>query len=289
MAVKTIWDAIGGFLKVESLIIGTTSRCQLDCLMCADKEFPEITFDEYKKIVEWAHGQYDEVIPDGNGEPLLHPDIIEMTKLAPTSIVTNGELLTPDMVENLTLRELRVSIDGGDKETHEKIRVHGNFDRVVENVRYAAKKFPTTVFSVLTCSNVVSLLRLPDILKDLGVKKWVIWDCQDYGNELGRADGLSYLGKKWADELRMVAEGKIPLCLHDGDEPHVCMAPKNQIYVHSNGDLSPCCIADDFVFGNYKSMSWEEARQMELGLDLFKVEGRHKRCRDWLGRAYSID
>lgn len=268
---------------LESLIIGCTSKCQLKCRMCANKSFPQITIETYREIIEWAHGQYKEVIPDGNGEPLLHPDIAEMTKLAPTSIVTNGELLSKEMFDRLSLTEVRISLDGSDAAAHERIRVGGNFQRVVQNIDYAARRIPVMVFSVLTKENSESLMGMPKLLNDLGVKKWAVWDCQDYGNELGRKDGLQALGGSYKGYLKAMAQGKVGLALHDGGEAHKCEAPQKQMYVHSNGDLSVCCIADDYVFGNFRDMTFEEAREKELSINLHEMGGRHLKCRDWLG------
>lgn len=258
--------------------------------MCANKTFPQITFETYKEIVSWANGGYSEVIPDGNGEPLLHPDIIEMTKLAPTSIVTNGELLTPELLDKLSLKEIRISLDGADKETHEKIRVGGNFETVVRNIEHAAKSHPVMIFTVLTKENSESIFKMPELLLSLGVHRWAIWDCQDYGNELKREHGLKSLpGFKEklnkAIEYEGTIQGKcLAVALHDGGEKHQCDAPKKQMYVHSNGDLSVCCIADDYVFGNFRDMTFEEAFKKERSLDLNSIQGRHQKCRDWLGK-----
>ena len=85
----------------------------------------------------------------GEGEPLLHKyigEIINHTKKVgiDVAITTNGVLLNKVLVEcaleNITW--IKVSINGGTKETYAKIHRTNpeHFDRVIENMSYAAKE-----------------------------------------------------------------------------------------------------------------------------------------------------
>lgn len=94
----------------------------------------------------------DEAIPLGltnvkltGGEPLLHPDFIEIVDLVSERelglfIETNGTLLTPDLAHylkhNSTMYFMSVSLDGANAQTHDKFRgVKGSFDKTCNAVR----------------------------------------------------------------------------------------------------------------------------------------------------------
>jgi MoaA/NifB/PqqE/SkfB family radical SAM enzyme len=79
----------------------------------------------------------------GIGEPLLHPEIVEMISLAKglgvkTELVTNGLLLDAKTSERLAdvLDVLVVSVDGVSPESYESIRSGGNLSAVMENIGY---------------------------------------------------------------------------------------------------------------------------------------------------------
>ncbi len=83
----------------------------------------------------------------GIGEPLLHPNIIDMVKYTVdknvaqiVEIITNASLLTPKMSEALIaagLSRLVVSLQGTSKEKYKTTsRVDLDFDRFVKNLKY---------------------------------------------------------------------------------------------------------------------------------------------------------
>jgi uncharacterized protein len=67
------------------------------------------------------------------------------------SIITNGLLLTPEVVDRLLpygLYGVKITLDG-DRDTHNRMRPlrgrQGTFDRIIENVRRVAPKVPITI------------------------------------------------------------------------------------------------------------------------------------------------
>jgi len=79
----------------------------------------------------------------GIGEPLAHPQIIDIVALAhesglKTEMITNGHLLDKSMARGLTqagLDTLIVSVDGSTQKTFMDIRQGGNLWRVEENIQ----------------------------------------------------------------------------------------------------------------------------------------------------------
>ncbi len=139
--------------KVEGLPsllhIEITNRCNLSCVMCGrnTKKFSgnsDISFDLFKKIVDQALSMKVEMlILHSWGEPLLHPQIIEMIEYAdlkciPTWMSTNATLLDEKMSKRILrsgLRGLVFSIDGATAKTYESIRKGANYKVTVNNIK----------------------------------------------------------------------------------------------------------------------------------------------------------
>jgi molybdenum cofactor biosynthesis enzyme MoaA len=80
------------------------------------------------------------------GEPFMHPRLLDMLdatlQLGPATVLTNGTLLPQRVVESLAASrdrsiyslELRVSIDGADAESNDRIRGAGAFGRAMDGV-----------------------------------------------------------------------------------------------------------------------------------------------------------
>jgi radical SAM protein with 4Fe4S-binding SPASM domain len=133
----------------------TTNHCNMKCVMCphADNEHtfhltPKGMMDLglYKKIVtELAAGGTYSIKLNYRGEPLLHKHLVEMVRFAKEKgilevmFTTNGYLLTKEKAQQLVdagIDYIIISIDGATKETYEAIRPGGEFDRLVENIKY---------------------------------------------------------------------------------------------------------------------------------------------------------
>jgi uncharacterized protein len=88
-----------------------------------------------------------------------------------TSIVTNGLLLTPDVVERMLARGLqgvKVTLDG-DHDTHNRMRPlrggQGTFDRIVANIRQVAGLVPIAIGGNFDESSVDSFPALLEFLR----------------------------------------------------------------------------------------------------------------------------
>lgn len=101
-------------------------------------------FDLYKKIVDETSDHARIIHPNGCGEPLLYPHIVEAIEYASkrgklTWFFTNATLLDRDMTNALLkagLGKIMFSVDGCDKKSYEPFRVGASFNDVVENIRY---------------------------------------------------------------------------------------------------------------------------------------------------------
>src|SRR5436190_2572460 len=98
-----------------------TDRCNLDCAYCTeyDNSRPHPTLADLKLWIRKIRDLGTVRIALVGGEPLLHPDIVEIVRYCrelgfATSLTTNGFLLTPKLVAGLEeagLQVLQISVD----------------------------------------------------------------------------------------------------------------------------------------------------------------------------------
>ena len=173
----------------------TTLQCNFACDYCfqgdhgdynkyADKMSPAMA----ASVAEWIERQMDHVRPKRfvltffGGEPLLNlPVMYALAERAHhateargielyINIITNGLLLTPDVVDRMLpygLNGIKITLDG-DRDTHNRMRPlrggQGTFDRIIENVRRSAGKCRISIGGNFDESSVDSYPALLDFL-----------------------------------------------------------------------------------------------------------------------------
>ena len=149
----------------------TTLQCNFACDYCfqgdhgdynerADRMSPAMA----ARVAAWIERELDRVRPEKfvltffGGEPLLNlPVMYDLAERGARAarergvaiyinVITNGLLLTPEVVDRLLpfgLNGIKITLDG-DRETHNRMRPlrggQGTFDRIVENIRAVAGK-----------------------------------------------------------------------------------------------------------------------------------------------------
>jgi MoaA/NifB/PqqE/SkfB family radical SAM enzyme len=128
-----------------------TNHCNLKCAHCffavrlgdrRDKGY----MDEgiFRKIIDQLKPLGAGIMANGAGESLLHPrflDLLEYTvaKGVPVFFNTNGTLFDRTFSDNLLAfykGSVFFSIDGVDRESHNRLRKGSDYDRVVEHIEY---------------------------------------------------------------------------------------------------------------------------------------------------------
>jgi len=162
--------------ELMKLTVLTTLQCNFACDYCFqgdhgdhNKFAAKMTLETAARTVEWIAQRLDEVRPERftltlfGGEPLLNLPVCY--KLAEEchalceargikqaiSIITNGLLLTPDVVARLKpygLIGVKVTLDG-DRDTHNRMRPlrgrQGTFDKIIENIRRVSNDIGITI------------------------------------------------------------------------------------------------------------------------------------------------
>lgn len=186
----------------------TTLQCNFACDYCIQGDHGDhnlfarkMSLDTAEHVADWIERKLDEVQPSKfvltffGGEPLLNLPVTYFlaerchqlasargVKLV-VNVITNGLLLTPDVVDRLLpygLNGIKVTLDG-DRDTHDRMRPlrgrQGTFDRIVENMRRVAGKVAITVGGNFDESSVESFPALLDFLKE-----------QDFADKLAKVN-----------------------------------------------------------------------------------------------------
>ncbi len=132
----------------DRVYIESTNVCNLDCIMCPTglhidtRPKGYIDWDLYTAIVDEIAPFAEAVVLHSWGEPLLHKRIIDMIRYAKerglwVETSTNAMLLDEKRSREIIdagLDRIFLSMDGLTKETYEKVRVGGTFERVLGNI-----------------------------------------------------------------------------------------------------------------------------------------------------------
>jgi hypothetical protein len=177
-------------LRMES-----TNTCNLSCPGCGTglkvnpipKGFVDVA--KYARVLDAVESHLLLTRLDGLGEPLLHPQIATLIRMAherrsATAISSHfGEkTLPPGRAEDLVdagLDYIIISIDGPDQESYEKYRVGGKFNVVCSNVRKLvearrSRKSGTPFIEIQFLGfahNRHLADRMPDLVRSLGADR----------------------------------------------------------------------------------------------------------------------
>jgi MoaA/NifB/PqqE/SkfB family radical SAM enzyme len=262
--------------------IDPSTICNLRCPFCAvgrgidDQPKRLMKIDEFKRIMNMVGKYLYQVEIYHYGEPLLNPDIYGMIEHAKTygvctRISTNANVLNQERAERLVgsgLDYLTLSIDGASPESYSKYRVGGDFDKVMENVRFlvAAKKnrnsqTPRLVWQFLLFKHNEHEVGIAKALAEkMGVDIFSLMPAyippeeRDWmpSREFAQTHGLAGAPEKSNEAL---------------PSSGVCKWLWTHLVVNSSGAISPCCrrTAPRGQFGNIL--------QVESFLDLWNGDG----------------
>ena len=177
----------------------TTLQCNFACDYCFqgdhddyNKTAAKMSLETAGRVALWIERELDRLHPETfvltffGGEPLLNlPVMYELAERAweaslqrgtnlYINVITNGLLLTPEVVDRLKpfgLNGIKITLDG-DRDTHNRMRPlrggQGTFDRIVENIRRVAGRCDISIGGNFDESSVDSYPALLDFLQEQG-------------------------------------------------------------------------------------------------------------------------
>jgi len=180
------------------VMVLTTYACNFACIYCVEEGVKgDIRMDcaTCESVVEWVarrlQGQNPQILRVSfyGGEPLMNIPAIELINeglyevanragiIYQSDIVTNGSLLTVDLVDRLSkygLKGVKVTLDG-DRAAHNRKRPfkdgRGSFDRIMGNIMGVAGRVGVMIGGNFDRENLEALPRLLDHLEDRGLKE----------------------------------------------------------------------------------------------------------------------
>lgn len=159
-----------------------TYNCNLRCQHCyatAGKQGKdELSTEEALQAIETMARAGVTVLAFSGGEPLVRPDIFQLTRHAAqqgmyVAMATNGTLITREKATQMKkhgVEFVQISLDGLDAETHDAFRgVEGAFHRAVEGIRNSvAQGFFVEVSTTVTKHNYRQIPEIIDFSERLG-------------------------------------------------------------------------------------------------------------------------
>lgn len=255
----------------DAIQIEVTSRCNIRCVMCpvtvlADRWHAQtLDWEPYLRIGRaFKHIKY--VHLQGWGEPLLHPRLFDMIRVArdagcQVGFTTNGTLLnqfTGQRLIDLELDLLAISIGGAAPETHAAIRVGSDLTKILDNLRCfldlrARQQLlhpKVKIFFLVTKTNMAELPAVVDLTASVGADELVATNL-DYvptgeQNEL-KAFAYDPLRETFARAVKEAQRRAKAAGLSfraypvDPEEVAICDAnPLKILFVSCDGRVSPC-------------------------------------------------
>lgn len=160
-----------------------TNECNLACLHCIEESGPGKAFpDELddQQVFAFLEQAMDLEVPYlsfSGGEPMVHPRFFEMAEYVchrkgELKIETNGHYLGPEncaRLKSVGVKAVQVSLDGASRETFNRMRVRGDYDRALEGVRnLRAAGVPIEINFSPTCFNAHEIGAAVDLAAELG-------------------------------------------------------------------------------------------------------------------------
>jgi MoaA/NifB/PqqE/SkfB family radical SAM enzyme len=126
-----------------------TNECNLACLHCIEESGPGKAFrDEldHRQVFAFLEQVMDLEVPYisfSGGEPMVHPRFFDMVEYVcrrngQLKIETNAHFLDPEncaRLKALGVKAVQVSLDGASRETFNRMRVRGDFDKALSGIR----------------------------------------------------------------------------------------------------------------------------------------------------------
>ena len=244
-------------LKVTVL---TTLQCNFACGYCIqgdhgdyNKHAARMSLDTAERLAGWTEDRLDTLEPSRliltffGGEPLLnlpvtyylaerlHASCTERGVTLSISIITNGLLLTPEIVERLNplgLTGIKITLDG-DREAHNRMRPlrggQGTFDKIIANIRQVAHLTKIAIGGNFDAETVDSYPALLDYLSE-----------QEFAGKLSRVTF-----KPVIRETQISGKGIIPLAVVGSDSKPLNGACMTSAGMGVNSTCDSCNVVDE--------------------------------------------
>ena len=262
--------------KFKKIYIEITNICNLSCSFCSKVEKPRkmLSTSEFKTIVEKVKDYTDYIYLHVKGEPLTHPNIIELINIAneynlKVNLTTNG-VLFPKYAEELAKCENLSKINFS---LHSENNIPNYCEKIFDSVNKLANQ--TVIYRLWTLKenelDEKSTIIVNKIINHYNLDKEFIEKVKTENNI--KINSTTYVDKDneftWPEINNYQSNG-------------YCYALKTQIAILSDGTVVPCCLDSNgqVELGNIFNNTLEEIMNSERYQNLKKSFQDRKPCEE---------
>ncbi len=235
-----------------------TNACNLRCIHCHhhrdatgtrsfSRPFGMMDMGLYREVIDQIAPISSSITLDLQGEPLLHPDALEMLSYGKqrglfTSLLTNATRVTKDLARRLLetgLDRIVFSFDGIDKAVYESVRPGARFEDVFLNILNFVRLNHEQGHRVHICMSIIRQSRTEDHIPayrdfwaSLPVDKVFVSDLLN----LSGGSGVS-------GEIELSGKEQLPR-----EDWPMCRVPWENIVVNWDGEVTVCPLDYNVVF-----------------------------------------
>lgn len=250
-----------------SLEIEASYYCNLQCPFCpryvgfGERDIGHMSEDLWEKILsESKEKGLCAILMDHEAESLMNPRIFDMIKAAKTAGImdiwlhTNANLLTPEKSEKLIdsgLTKINFSIDACDEKVYDVLRVGGNYQKVLSNIKdFLRIKLEKN--ALYLCTRVSFVVQ-----KENALQKQGFFDCWKNQPGLNTITYQNHIDFSLFDEPDedLGRDEKSLEQKYSSEEPFYCSQPWEMPIIDTEGNILPCGSPvrkhnEDFILGN---------------------------------------
>lgn len=288
--------------KPRIFAVELTNFCNLSCLMCPrtfmKRKIGFMDFSLFKKIMNQIRGYNGYIWLHLFGESLFHPQLGQFITYCSENNIksclsTNATVLNEKnsfMILNSRLDHLLLSLDSVTKETYQKIRQGGDFDKTRDNIlnflEFKKK------FNRIKPFTEIQIIRMNETESEINTFK------KQWENLADRVFIKPFC--TWAGQVETIAKIAKPEHLYRSGRTarrYPCLRLWQDGVVLWNGDFVPCCMDFDgkMVLGNLEREKlddiWNSAMMKRIRKE--HVENNYtnplcKNCVEWSGKEKDI-
>jgi pyruvate-formate lyase-activating enzyme len=164
--------------KPKKILICVDRACNLQCPSCRKKKTTEPSEKSYMWTMSLLESGAEKIFINGSGEFFVNKYMMKAFKefnaekypgIKAIDIITNGTALNRTAWYSLSedirkvINDLNISVDSFDKEVYEKIRLGGDFDKLMKNLKFVKDLRESNMIPHLTLSSTLQKLNISGI------------------------------------------------------------------------------------------------------------------------------
>jgi MoaA/NifB/PqqE/SkfB family radical SAM enzyme len=232
-----------------------------------------ISLDKFKNILGYIPFT-DMVTLHGIGEPMLHPEFLEVVSIAKQSgkfgfikVTTNGITRSSEFMQKAVvagLDQIWISVDSFDQIISMQMRTGTNLTKLKRNIKECMDLgLPVKISNVVSRTNMYDLEKLFTSLYELGNPVVHSQEFQDFGNDYGmlKVKDRVMVTQIFARMREKFSYINLVPPQFTAPEGNMCTAPWSRPAISVEGFLTPCCTTFDpthFGFADISANSFGE-------------------------------